>query len=260
MSDLHLGMKDCKPKRILEFLDTIDTDLLILNGDIIDVDALRRGSKWKDKHMKVLIKLLDMSRHTEIIYIRGNHDNDVKDLYNSILGNIKFMDEYMFFAGGKKYLIFHGDKIDITTKYKLLTQIGSIGYDLALRLNTWYNRYREFTGKPYYSISKVIKENFKNAVSFINDFEVNSCNYAKTLNCDGVICGHIHHAEIKEIDSVVYMNDGDWVESMTSLVEHHDGRWEIVTWTKESDDVVTDVDSGTRKQSGRRTRKANLAV
>ena len=98
MSDLHLGMKDCKPKRILEFLDTIDTDLLILNGDIIDVDALRRGSKWKGKHMKVLIKLLDMSRHTEIIYIRGNHDNDVKDLYNSILGNIKFMSIYIRLA------------------------------------------------------------------------------------------------------------------------------------------------------------------
>ena len=114
MSDLHLGMKDCKPKRILEFLDTIDTDLLILNGDIIDIDALRRGSKWKDKHMKVLIKLLDMSRHTEIIYIRGNHDNDVKDLYNSILGNIKFMDEYVYFVNGKN--------ISYSTVIRLISQ------------------------------------------------------------------------------------------------------------------------------------------
>jgi UDP-2,3-diacylglucosamine pyrophosphatase LpxH len=96
LSDLHLGMKDCKPKRILNFLDTIKTDLLILNGDIIDIDAMRRGSKWKDKHMKVLIKLLDISRHTEVIYIRGNHDDEVKDLYGSMLGNIKFMDEYIY--------------------------------------------------------------------------------------------------------------------------------------------------------------------
>jgi UDP-2,3-diacylglucosamine pyrophosphatase LpxH len=228
LSDLHLGMNDCRPKRILEFLETINTDLLILNGDIIDVDALRRGSKWKDKHMKVLIKLLDMSRNTEIIYIRGNHDNDVKDLYHSVLGNIKFMDEYVYPVGDKKYLVFHGDKIDITTKYKLLTQIGSIGYDLALRLNTWYNRYREFTGKPYYSISKVIKENFKKAVSFINDFEENACDYAKTVDCDGVICGHIHIPSVKVIDGIEYYNSGDWVENFSALVLTQDNKWELV--------------------------------
>jgi UDP-2,3-diacylglucosamine pyrophosphatase LpxH len=178
--------------------------------------------------MKVLIKLLDMSRHTEIIYIRGNHDNDVKDLYNSILGNIKFMDEYVYFVNGKKYLVFHGDKIDITTKYKLLTQIGSIGYDLALRLNTWYNRYREFTGKPYYSISKVIKENFKKAVSFINDFEENACDYAKTVHCDGVICGHIHIPSAKVINGIEYYNSGDWVENFSCLVLTLENEWKLI--------------------------------
>jgi UDP-2,3-diacylglucosamine pyrophosphatase LpxH len=221
-------MNDCKPNKILNFLDSINTELLILNGDIIDFDAIRRGSKWKNKHMKVIVKLLDMSRHTEIIYIRGNHDNDVKDLYQNTLGNIKFMDEYIYSVGNKKYLVFHGDKIDVTTKYKWLTQIGSIGYDIALRLNTWYNRYRELMGKPYYSISKIIKENFKKAVSFINDFEKNACNYAKTIHCDGVICGHIHIASIKIINGIEYYNSGDWVENFSALALTHNNNWELI--------------------------------
>jgi UDP-2,3-diacylglucosamine pyrophosphatase LpxH len=231
LSDLHLGMNDCKPKRILNFLDTIKTDLLILNGDIIDIDAMRRGSRWKDKHMKVLIKLLDISRHTEVIYIRGNHDDEVKDLYSSILGNIKFMDEYIYESNNKKYIVFHGDKIDVTTKYKLLTQIGSIGYDVALRINTWYNKYREWTNQPYYSISKVIKENFKKALSFINDFEENACNYAKTIHCNGVICGHIHIPSIKVIDDIEYYNSGDWVENFTALVLTSEDEWELIQMT-----------------------------
>lgn len=228
LSDLHLGMNDCKPKRILNFLETIKTDLLILNGDIIDIDAMRRGSKWKDKHMKVLIKLLDISRNTEVIYIRGNHDDEVKDLYSSILGNIKFMDEYIYEVENKKYLVFHGDKIDVTTKYKLLTQIGSIGYDVALRINTWYNKYREWTNQPYYSISKVIKENFKKALFFINDFEENACNYAKTVHCNGVICGHIHIPSIKVINDIEYYNSGDWVENFTALVLTSEDEWELI--------------------------------
>jgi UDP-2,3-diacylglucosamine pyrophosphatase LpxH len=231
LSDLHLGMNDCKPKRILNFLDTIKTDLLILNGDIIDIDAMRRGSKWKDKHMKVLIKLLDISRNTEVIYIRGNHDDEVKDLYSSMLGNIKFMDEYIYESNNKKYIVFHGDKIDVTTKYKLLTQIGSIGYDVALRINTWYNKYREWTNQPYYSISKVIKENFKKALSFINDFEENACNYAKTIHCNGVICGHIHIPSIKVIDDIEYYNSGDWVENFTALVLTSEDEWELIQMT-----------------------------
>jgi UDP-2,3-diacylglucosamine pyrophosphatase LpxH len=181
--------------------------------------------------MKVLIKLLDISRHTEVIYIRGNHDDEVKDLYSSILGNIKFMDEYIYESNNKKYIVFHGDKIDVTTKYKLLTQIGSIGYDVALRINTWYNKYREWTNQPYYSISKVIKENFKKALSFINDFEENACNYAKTIHCNGVICGHIHIPSIKVIDDIEYYNSGDWVENFTALVLTSEDEWELIQMT-----------------------------
>ena len=228
MSDLHLGMKDSSPKKILEFLDSIHTDLLILNGDIIDMDALKRGSKWKNKHTKVIMKLLDMSRDTDIIYIRGNHDSDLEDVYGYKFGNIKFMDEYIYNHDGKKMLIFHGDKIDVTVKYKFLSQIGSIGYDLALRLNTLYNEYRMRTGKPYYSISKWIKSNVKNAISFINDFEINACEYAKSKKCDSVICGHIHIPVIKKIDGIDYYNSGDWVENFSCLVLTSENEWKLI--------------------------------
>ena len=228
MSDLHLGMKDSSPKKILEFLDSIHTDLLILNGDIIDMDALKRGSKWKNKHTKVIMKLLDMSRDTDIIYIRGNHDSDLEDVYGYKFGNIKFMDEYIYNHEDKKMLIFHGDKIDVTVKYKFLSQIGSIGYDLALRLNTLYNEYRMRTGKPYYSISKWIKKNVKNAISFVNDFEINACEYAKSKKCDSVICGHIHIPVIKKIDGIDYYNSGDWVENFSCLVLTSENEWKLI--------------------------------
>ena len=228
MSDLHLGMKDSSPKKILEFLDSIHTDLLILNGDIIDMDALKRGSKWRNKHTKVIMKLLDMSRDTNIIYIRGNHDSDLEDVYGYKFGNIKFMDEYIYNHDDKKILIFHGDKIDVTVKYKFLSQIGSIGYDLALRLNTLYNEYRMRTGKPYYSISKWIKKNVKNAISFVNDFEINACEYAKSKKCDSVICGHIHIPVIKKIDGIDYYNSGDWVENFSCLVLTSENEWKLI--------------------------------
>jgi len=228
MSDLHLGMKDSSPKKILEFLDSIHTDLLILNGDIIDMDALKRGSKWKNKHTKVIMKLLDMSRDTDIIYLRGNHDSDLEDVYGYKFGNIKFMDEYIYNHEDKKMLIFHGDKIDVTVKYKFLSQIGSIGYDVALRLNTLYNEYRMRTGKPYYSISKWIKKNVKNAISFVNDFEINACEYAKSKKCDSVICGHIHIPVIKKIDEIDYYNSGDWVENFSCLVLTSENEWKLI--------------------------------
>lgn len=239
LSDLHLGMSDSKPKKILKFLDSMSTDLLILNGDIIDIDSLNRGSKWKNKHTKVIIKLLEISRKTPVIYIRGNHDDDVKELCNHEIGNIYFKEDYIYehtyqksdgTSETQKILIFHGDKIDATIKWKLLTHLGSIGYDIALRLNTWYNIYRKLRNKPYYSISKNIKENFKKAISFINNFESNACSYAKSKDCDAVICGHIHIPVIKNIDGMKYYNSGDWVENFSSLVLTYNDEWELLSF------------------------------
>lgn len=239
MSDLHLGMKDSSPKKILEFLNSIQTDLLILNGDIIDIDALKRGSKWKNKHTKVVMKILDMSRHTEVIYLRGNHDDDLQEIYGFELGNIKFKDEHIYYQKvwlgegdkftEKKFLFFHGDKIDVTVKYKFLSQIGSVGYDIALRINTLYNNYRNKIGKPYFSISKVLKENFKEALSFINNFESNACDYGKKLGVDAVVCGHIHIPSKKKINGIEYYNSGDWVENHSALVLTQENNWELIT-------------------------------
>lgn len=239
MSDLHLGMKDSSPKKILEFLNSIDPEILILNGDIIDIDSLKRGSKWKNKHTKVVMKILDMSRHCEVIYLRGNHDNDLEELFGFELGNIVFSEDYIYnqkvWTGDgdnfeyKKFLIFHGDKIDVTVKYKFLSYIGSVGYDIALRVNTLYNDYRNKMGKPYFSISKIIKENVKEALSFINDFEVNACDYAKTKGADAVVCGHIHIPSIKSINGITYYNSGDWVENFSALVLTKENDWKLIT-------------------------------
>jgi len=238
ISDLHLGMKDCKPQKILDFLDSIKTDQLILNGDIIDFDAMRRGSKWKNKHTKVITKILDMSRHIPVIYIRGNHDDSIREFFGTKIGNIEFVDEYIIdnqewiendLYINRRFLVFHGDKIDVfISKFKLLTQIGSMGYDLALRLNTLYNRYREWRKLPYHSISKSIKENFKKALSFINDFENNAVQYGIKKSCDGIICGHIHIPVIKEINGIKYYNSGDWVENFTAIVLTLDNKWELI--------------------------------
>jgi UDP-2,3-diacylglucosamine pyrophosphatase LpxH len=238
MSDLHLGMKDCKPSKILEFLDSMRTDLLILNGDIIDFDALRRGSKWKNKHTKVITKILDISRHVPVIYIRGNHDDDIREFFGMEIGNIQFVDEYVIETEEwiehdvfehRRFLVFHGDQIDaITSKFKLLAQIGSMGYDLALRLNTIYNKYREWRKLPYYSISKKIKENFKKAWTFINNFEENAIKYGKLKSCDGVICGHIHIPVMKDIHGLKYYNSGDWVENFTAIVITKDYKFELI--------------------------------
>ena len=228
ISDLHLGMSDCKPKKMLSFLDNLKTDLLILNGDIIDFDAMKRGSKWKKKHTSVLMKLLEISKTTEVIYLRGNHDNEIKDLYEFALSNIKFSNEYIYETKNEKVLIFHGDIVDNLSKLKFLTQLGSIGYDIFLRLNTWYNNIRELFGLPYYSISKIVKEKFKEVVSFINNYEMNACDYAKMKGCDSVMCGHIHIPSIKEINGMNYYNSGDWVENFSAIVLNQNDEWEII--------------------------------
>lgn len=212
-------------------MDSFVCDTLILNGDIIDIDAIKRGSKWKNKHTKVVTKLIEMSKFMNIIYVRGNHDDDIKELYNFKIGNIKIVDELIIEVSDKKYLVFHGDKIDVTVKYKFLTQIGSIGYDISLRINTWYNKYRNYIGKPYFSISKVIKEKFKSAIKFVMDFESNACDYAKTKKCDGVICGHIHIPTIKNINGIEYLNSGDWVENFSYLYLDNDSNWKLDYFT-----------------------------
>ena len=219
VSDIHLGTKDSQAKEFIKFLDEHPTDQLILNGDIVDGWALQRGSKWKKQHTKVVLKLLELSKKTDIVWIRGNHDDFLSDFFMIKMSNITLCEDYMIGIKRKKYLIFHGDILDVfSSTWKWIAKIGSVGYDIALTLNTWYNKYRLWRGLPYYSISKHIKDKVKSAVSFILDFEENAAKIAKQRKCSGVIIGHIHTAEDRMIGDIHYLNSGDWVESKTAIL------------------------------------------
>lgn len=228
VSDLHLGIKDSKAKEFIEFLDSHPTNLLILNGDIIDGWALNRGAKWKKSHTNVISKLLKLSNNTKIIWIRGNHDEFITEFIGSHFGNIEMREDYILDLYDwvkddgylkKKYYIFHGDVVDVfITKYKWLAKIGSIGYDMALWLNRWYNRYRAWRGLPYQSISKDIKAGVKAATNYINDFETAAIKMAKKNGCNGVICGHIHQPCDIQLSEGHYLNSGDWVENRTAIL------------------------------------------
>jgi UDP-2,3-diacylglucosamine pyrophosphatase LpxH len=218
-SDLHLGTKDSKAKEFIEFLENHHTDLLILNGDIVDGWALNRGSKWKKNHTKVISKILKLSNKTKVIWVRGNHDEFISEFIGSHFGNIMIVEDYILEIMDKRYYIFHGDVIDVfITKYKWLAKIGSIGYDMALWLNRWYNRYRSWRKLPYQSISQQIKAGVKQATNYINDFENAAIKMANKKGCDGVICGHIHNPADLVIDGDHYLNSGDWVENGTAIL------------------------------------------
>jgi UDP-2,3-diacylglucosamine pyrophosphatase LpxH len=237
ISDLHLGTRDSKTNEIIEFLDNTPCNTLILNGDIIDGWALSRGSKWKKKHTKVVNKLLKISETTEVIWVRGNHDEFLDDYIGFNMGNIKIVKNHVINVNkwitqdkfeSKRYFVFHGDEIDIfMLKYKWLSKIGSIGYDIALWMNTQYNRWREFRGLKYKSISKPLKQKVKTATNYVNDFENTAARMAEYHGCQGVICGHIHQEMDRIIDNIHYLNSGDWVESMSAILIHHDGKIEI---------------------------------
>jgi UDP-2,3-diacylglucosamine pyrophosphatase LpxH len=228
ISDLHLGSKAARRDDILDFLDKISTETLILNGDIIDGWSLQRGSKWTKKDTKIIRKILKISEtDTEVIWLRGNHDEFLKDFLPFDLGNIKIVEDYIHQHGSIRYYIFHGDILDVfITKVKWLAYIGSIGYDIALWINRWYNRWRAWRKLPYYSISKDIKNGIKKATNFINDFEINAVRLAKGKGCQVAICGHIHQPSLKE----GYMNSGDWCENCTALVETKDGKWKLIDY------------------------------
>jgi UDP-2,3-diacylglucosamine pyrophosphatase LpxH len=228
VSDLHLGTKDSSAKEFIEFLDSHSTELLILNGDIVDGWALKRGSKWKKSHTKVITKLLKLSEKTKIIWIRGNHDEFLEDFMDMGLGGIEVREDYVLSLHEhviddhfekRSYYVFHGDKIDVfITKYKWLAKIGSIGYDMALWVNRWYNKWRIWRGLPYKSISQDIKAGVKTATNYINDFELEAIKMANKKGCYGVICGHIHQPANQMMSGGHYLNSGDWVENRTAIL------------------------------------------
>ena len=224
VSDLHLGTKDSKAKEFIEFLEKHPTDLLILNGDIVDGWALNRGAKWKKQHTNAISKILKVSNKTKVIWIRGNHDEFLAEFIGMHFGNIEIREDYII----SNHYVFHGDVIDVfITKYKWLAKIGSIGYDFALWLNRWYNRYRVWRGLPYQSISQEIKAGVKAATNYINDFEVAAIKMASKHGCQGVICGHIHQPADIVINGSRYLNSGDWVENRTAILLDYQDKFTI---------------------------------
>lgn len=233
ISDIHLGSKASSANILLDFLKENDSDYLYLVGDIIDIWNLKRNWYWPQEHNDVIQKLLRKSRKkTNVVYILGNHDEFIRDFTPISFGDIKIVKEAIHISlTGQKYLVIHGDDFDVITKYaKWLAVLGDIGYNFLVWLNRHFNFLRRKLGFGYWSLSAFVKRKVKKAANFIDDYEVNLAKEVKKLGMDGIISGHIHHAEIKEIDGIMYMNDGDWCESNTAIVEHHDGRFEIIHW------------------------------
>ena len=266
VSDVHLGTKDCQADRLNNFLKHNSCDTLYLVGDIIDAWRIQQNKwRWKQSHTNVVRRVLGHAkRGTRVVFIAGNHDEFLRPMipYGFSFGLIEIHNQIEHIgADGRHYLVVHGDLFDgITRLAPWIAFLGDKAYDFVLGLNNKFNWIRRRLGFGYFSLSKFLKHKVKKAVDFIFKFEENLADYCKKRGFDGVICGHIHHAEIKEINGVTYMNDGDWVESCTALVEHWDGRWEIVTWTKEKDNVDTDTNSSSREQSSGRARKNRTGI
>jgi UDP-2,3-diacylglucosamine pyrophosphatase LpxH len=237
ISDVHLGTKGSKAKELVKFLKQCSCDRLILNGDIIDGWQLKKYGTWKRKHTRFFNRILRMIEdyHTEVIYLRGNHDDFLDQILPFKVGNLTITRDIIIESNGKKFYVLHGDIFDsITTNLKWVAKLGDVGYTFLLWVNSKYNQYRKSKGLPYYSLSQVVKSKVKSAVSYIDDFEKQLVEIAKIKECDGIICGHIHQPALKEIKGLIYMNSGDWVESMSALAEDEEGNWSLVYYADTS--------------------------
>jgi UDP-2,3-diacylglucosamine pyrophosphatase LpxH/glycosyltransferase involved in cell wall biosynthesis len=234
LSDIHLGMADSKAVEVVHFLKHIQCSKLVLNGDIIDGWALRRGGRWRGRHSRVIRKILKMMEkdQTEVVYLRGNHDDILERFLPLAFGRLKVAKEHIHISPtGKRYLVVHGDGFDsVSTKHRWLASIGAVGYDTLLKVNRVYNKWRAWRGKEYFSLSKRVKAKVKSAVSFVDKYEELLQSLARHKRCEGIICGHIHTPEDKQVGDIHYLNSGDWVESLTAIIEHHDGRMELVKY------------------------------
>jgi UDP-2,3-diacylglucosamine pyrophosphatase LpxH len=234
ISDVHLGTRDCKADQLNNFLKNNTCETMYLVGDIIDAWKIQQNRwRWRQSHSNVIRRILGHAkRDTRIIYIAGNHDEFLRPLipYGIGFGHIEITNQSEHVGiDGKRYLVIHGDFFDaLMHDKKWLMHIGDTLYDIMIWVNIHFNKVRKLLGRDYWSLSKYLKQNTKQALNFVTRYEQHLAEYCKQHDYDGIICGHIHTAEMREIDGVMYMNDGDWVESSTALVEHLDSRWEII--------------------------------
>jgi UDP-2,3-diacylglucosamine pyrophosphatase LpxH len=227
LSDVHLGSKDCRAKELLEFLAGVETDHLFLVGDIVDFWSLRRSFFWPQEHNEVLRTILDMAKEgTRVIYVPGNHDDDIREFCGSQFGNLTIRRKYVHStADGREFLVMHGDEFDTAVKCsRWLARFGAVAYEFMMRINRGVNVCRRALGLKYWSLATYVKLRLANAVRYVEAFETAAAQAARSRNLSGIICGHIHRASVREIDGVLYCNDGDWVESCTALVESPGGQ------------------------------------
>jgi UDP-2,3-diacylglucosamine pyrophosphatase LpxH len=233
LSDIHLGTKNCQAEYLLEFLKEHEADTYYLVGDIIDFWRIRNKPHWPQSHNDVMQKLLRKVRKgARLVFIPGNHDEALRDYTGHQFGGIEIERSAIYETlDGKKYIVLHGDEFDVVVRYaKWLALLGDWAYETALWVNLQLNRVRRKFGLPYWSLSAWLKHKVKKAVSFIGEYETALASEAKRQEVDGVICGHIHHATIRELDEITYINTGDWVESCTAIAETEDGEMILIDW------------------------------
>ena len=235
LSDIHLGTRACQADRLLDFLREYSAERLFLIGDIVDFWSMSRGIHWSREQNVVVQKLLRRARHGEqIIFIPGNHDEVLREYCGTVFGDIRVEQEWIHTtADGSRFLLVHGDEFDqVTRHHRWVAMLGDASYNLLVRINVWLSWLRRRLGRSgYWSLAGYAKRRIKHALQFIFDFEESVLHAARLRGVDGVVCGHIHWARISEVGGLTYVNCGDWVDSCTGIVEHFDGRLEIVEWT-----------------------------
>ena len=244
ISDTHLGTPGAQAKSLLHFLKYTRCETLYLVGDIVDGWQLKKRFYWPQEHNDVIQKLLRKARHgTRVVYIPGNHDEAARHYIGFNFGEVAIKDDEVHeTADGKRLWVVHGDLFDNVIQHaRWLAYLGDRAYVLLLKLNRLVNGIRTALNMPYWSLSQYLKHRVKSAVSFISAFERAMITEARRRNCDGVVCGHIHKPEMREVDGLLYANDGDWVESLSALVEHHDGRLELIDWQNAEKTVTCSV-------------------
>lgn len=243
ISDLHIGSTQCQADTLLDFLKHNDSEKLYLVGDIIDFWALSKKMYWPRDHNTIIQKILRKARHgTQIIYVPGNHDENVRDYDDYVFGDIIVKKSDIHTTKlGKRFLVVHGDEYDtIAQHHQWMARLGSVGYDWLIEINRVLRMIRRLLGiQSHFSLAAFVKFKVKNVVQFISHYEESIVRTLKNEGLDGVICGHIHHAEIKDIEGFLYVNTGDFVESCTAIVEHHDGSLELLKWRKQETELLT---------------------
>jgi UDP-2,3-diacylglucosamine pyrophosphatase LpxH len=233
ISDLHLGTPGCQADALLSFLKHNSSDFLYLIGDIVDGWQLKRRWHWPQAHNDVIQKLLRRARKgTRVVYVPGNHDEFARQFINHHFGGVELLEEAEHtLADGRRLWLTHGDYFDAVVQYaKWLAHVGDNLYELTLRLNRYVAKIRSYLGLPYWSLSAYLKHKVKSALNYVTAFEDALAQEAKRRGFQGVVCGHIHRAQIREIDGVLYCNDGDWVESRSAMIENFDGSLELLFW------------------------------